>query len=47
MTILDSAIKFFQDSGLAIYPSILIMAIGLAIAIERYAFCNRTGAENR
>jgi biopolymer transport protein ExbB/TolQ len=47
MTILDSAIKFFQDSGLAIYPSILIMAIGLAIAIERYVFLNRAGAENR
>ena len=47
MTILDSAIKFFQDSGLAIYPSILIMAIGLAIAVERFVFLKRAGAENR
>jgi biopolymer transport protein ExbB len=47
MSIIDSAVKFFQDSGLAIYPSILIMAIGLAIAIERFLFLKRAGAENR
>ena len=38
MSLIDTAVKFFQDSGLAIYPSILIMAIGLAIAIERFIF---------
>ena len=47
MTLIDSAVKLFQDSGLAIYPSILIMAIGLAIAIERFVFLKRAGAENR
>ena len=47
MTLIDSAVKFFQDSGLAIYPSILIMAIGLAIAVERYVFLKRAGSENR
>jgi biopolymer transport protein ExbB len=47
MNIIDFAIKFFQDSGLAIYPSILIMAIGLAIAVERFIFLARARAQNR
>ena len=47
MSLVDASVKFFQDSGLAIYPSILIMAIGLAIAVERYIFLNRAGSENR
>jgi biopolymer transport protein ExbB/TolQ len=47
MNIVEFAIKFFQDSGLAIYPSILIMAVGLAIAIERFVFLARARAANR
>jgi biopolymer transport protein ExbB len=47
MTLIDNAVKFFQDSGLAIYPSILIMAVGLAIAVERFIFLKRAGAQNR
>jgi biopolymer transport protein ExbB/TolQ len=47
MSLLEFAIKFFQDSGLAIYPSILIMAIGMAIAIERFIFLARARAANR
>ena len=47
MTLIVSAVKFFQDSGLAIYPSILIMAIGLSIAVERFIFLRRAGSENR
>jgi biopolymer transport protein ExbB len=47
MNIIDFSIKFFQDSGLAIYPSILIMAIGLAIAAERFIFLARARAANR
>ena len=47
MSLLDFAIKFFQDSGVAIYFSIAIMAVGLAIAIERYVFLNRARAQNR
>ena len=33
MSLFEFAVKFFQDSGLAIYPSLLITAVGLAIAI--------------
>jgi biopolymer transport protein ExbB len=47
MTAFDTAVKFFQDSGLFIYPSIFIMAVGLAIAIERFIFLNRARSENR
>jgi biopolymer transport protein ExbB/TolQ len=47
MTAFQTAVKFFQDSGLFIYPSILIMALGLAIAIERFVFLNRARSENR
>ena len=47
MSIIDFAVKFFQDSGVAIYFSITIMAVGLAIAIERWVFLNKARAENR
>lgn len=47
MSAFDTAVKFFQDSGLFIYPSILIMSLGLAIAIERFMFLARARSENR
>jgi biopolymer transport protein ExbB len=43
----QTVVKFFQDCGLFIYPSVLIMALGLAIAIERFIFLNRARSENR
>lgn len=46
MTIIDFAVKFFQDSGIAIYFSIAIMAVGLSIAIERFLFLNRARNQN-
>ena len=47
MSFIDFAVKFFQDSGVAIYFSIAIMAVGLAISIERYVFLQRARSENR
>jgi biopolymer transport protein ExbB len=47
MNAFNTAVKFFQDCGLFIYPSILIMALGLAIAIERFIFLSRTRSQNR
>ena len=44
---LESVIKFFQDCGLFLYPSLLIMATGLAIAIERFVFLQRARTANR
>jgi biopolymer transport protein ExbB/TolQ len=47
MNAFDTVVKFFQDSGLFIVPSILIMALGLSIAIERYVFLSRARSANR
>ena len=47
MNFFNTAVKFFQDCGLFIYPSILIMALGLAIAIERFIFLSKARNENR
>jgi biopolymer transport protein ExbB len=47
MNALNTAIKFFQDCGLFIYPSVLIMALGLAIAIERFIFLRKARSQNR
>ena len=47
MNAFQTAVKFFQDSGLFIYPSLLIMALGLAIAIERFVFLHKARSQNR
>ncbi|MBK7665833.1 MAG: MotA/TolQ/ExbB proton channel family protein [Sterolibacteriaceae bacterium] len=47
MNAFSTAVKFFQDSGMFIYPSILIMAIGMAIAIERFMVLLRARTDNR
>lgn len=43
----STVVKFFQDCGLFIYPSLLIMALGVSIAIERLIFLNRARSANR
>jgi biopolymer transport protein ExbB len=47
MNTFATAVKFFQDVGLFIYPSLLIMALGVSSAIERFVFLNRARSENR
>jgi biopolymer transport protein ExbB/TolQ len=47
MNTFDTVVKFFQDCGWFIYPSLLIMASGLSIAIERFIVLGRARAENR
>jgi biopolymer transport protein ExbB len=47
MNTFEFVVKFFQDSGVFIYVSVLIMAVGLAIAIERFVVLARARAENR
>jgi biopolymer transport protein ExbB len=47
MNSFSTAVKFFQDCGLFIYPSVLIMALGVTIAIERFIFLNRARTQNR
>lgn len=47
MNTYSTVVKFFQDSGFFIYPSILIMAIGLAIALERFFYLSHARRSNR
>jgi biopolymer transport protein ExbB len=47
MTAFETAVKFFQDSGMFIYFSIAIAAMGLAIAVERLLFLTRTRMQNQ
>ena len=47
MSTFDTVVKFFQDCGLFIYPSALIMALGVTIAVERYIFLSKAKSENR
>ncbi len=47
MNAFSTTLKFFQDCGLFIYPSLLIMALGLSIAIERFIFLRKASSDNR
>lgn len=47
MSTFDFVVKFIQDSGYFIYISMLIMAVGFSIAIERYVVLSRTRSANR
>jgi biopolymer transport protein ExbB len=47
MNAFQLVVKFFVDCGWFIYPSLLIMAMGLSIAIERWVFLRRSRAANR
>ncbi|HEX7437239.1 MAG TPA: MotA/TolQ/ExbB proton channel family protein [Caldimonas sp.] len=47
MDAFSTVVKFFQDCGLFIYPSALIMALGVTIAIERFIFLTRARNQNR
>ena len=44
---INLAIKFFRDCGLFIYPSLLIMALGVTIAIERFIFLSKARNQNK
>ena len=43
----DTIVRFFQDGGLFMYPIVVVLAIGIAIAIERYGFLTMERARNR
>ena len=47
MSTFNTVVKFFVDCGPFLYPSLLMLAVGLAIAIERFLFLNRARSENR
>ena len=47
MITFDMVVKFFRDCGLFIYPSLIILAMGLSIAIERWLFLRRARSQNK
>lgn len=47
MNTFNTVVKFLQDCGPFLYVSGSIMALGLAIALERWIFLNRARSDNR
>jgi biopolymer transport protein ExbB/TolQ len=47
MDTFNTVVKFFVDCGPVLYPSLAMMALGLAIAIERFLFLRKARSENR
>ena len=47
MSTFNTVVKFFVDCGAFLYPSLLMAALGLAIAIERFVFLRKARADNR
>jgi biopolymer transport protein ExbB len=43
----STIVRFFQEGGLFMYPIIVVLALGLAIAIERWAFLTMTTTKNK
>ena len=43
----DTIVRFFQDGGVFMYPIVVVLAIGAAIAIERFLYLTYTGANSR
>jgi biopolymer transport protein ExbB/TolQ len=47
MDVFHSIVRFFQEGGIFMYPIALILAMSVAIAVERYIFLTKSGIENR
>lgn len=47
MDVIESLIRFFQTGGIFMYPIVVVLAIGLAIAIERYIFLSQAKRKNK
>jgi biopolymer transport protein ExbB len=47
MEVYSTIVSFFQEGGLFMYPIVLIFALGLAIAVERYLFLTVTTTKNK
>ncbi len=47
MNSIESIVKFFQSGGFFMYPIVLVLVFGAAIAIERYVYLSRSRASNR
>lgn len=38
MSIIESSVRFFQDGGIFMYPIALVLALGAAVAVERFLY---------
>ncbi len=47
MDVYTTTVKFFQEGGLFMYPIAIVMAMGLAIALERWLYLTLTTAKNK
>ena len=47
MNFINTAINFFKDGGIFLYPLALIFVVGVSIAIERYVYLTRETIRNR
>ncbi len=47
MELSSSIVKFFQEGGIFMYPIAIVLAAGLAIALERYLFIRTTRSSNK
>ena len=46
MELYTTVVKFFQEGGVFMYPILVVLALGLAIAIERWLYLTMTGTVN-
>jgi biopolymer transport protein ExbB/TolQ len=47
MDVYTTLVKFFQEGGLFMYPIAIVLALGAAIAIERWLYLTLTTAKNK
>lgn len=47
MDTINTIIRFFQEGGWFMYPIMVVLALGAAIAVERYVFLTRERSTNR
>jgi len=47
MDVYTTMVKFFQEGGLFMYPIAAVLALGIAIAIERWLYLTLTTAKNK
>ena len=47
MDVFSTIVRFFQEGGLFMYPIVVVLALGMAIAIERWLFLTTTKVKNQ
>jgi len=47
MEVFNAAVKFFQEGGWFMYPIVLVFAVGIGIAVERYVYLSAAKRINR